>query len=289
MPAEVPAAARWRELLEARAIPPSIRAAAPEDPYRHDPARFTPPTDPPDTPSRRVALDLLGAGGGTVLDVGCGTGAASLALVPAAHHVTGTDNAADMLDAFTRACQKRVQYRTILGWWPDTAAEAGTADVVVCHHVGYNTADLGPFVSAIDAAAARGVVLELHAEHPTSWMDPLWERFHGLRPSPAATADDALAVLVELGIRPRVQRWTKPARARGADEVELTRRRLCLPRERTGDVARALDELPQGPREFVTISWDRASRRVAPRPLPGLSGRPARTRADVPGSVGSSG
>ena len=289
MPAEAPAAARWRQLLTARAIPPGIRAAAPDDPHRHDPARFTPPADPPDTPSRRVALDLLGAGGGTVLDVGCGAGAASLALVPSAHHVTGADSAADMLGAFARACEERdVAHRTVLGPWPDTAAEAGSAEVVVCHHVGYNTADLGPFVSAIDAAAARGVVLELHAEHPTSWMDPLWERFHGLRRTPAATADDALAVLVELSIRPRVQRWAKPARARGADEVELTRRRLCLPRKRTDDVARALDELPQGPREFVTVSWDH-SRRVAPRPLPGLSGRPARTRADVPGTAGSPG
>ncbi len=126
-----PAAQRWRELLTTRAIPP-------------------------DTPSRRVALDLLGAGGGTVLDVGCGGGAAALALVPPAQHVTGTDSAADMLDAFTHACRERgVAHRTVLGSWPDTAAEAGTADVVVCHHVGYNTADLGPFVSAIDAAVVR--------------------------------------------------------------------------------------------------------------------------------------
>ncbi len=261
MPADASAAQRWRELLTARTIPPGIRAAAPDDPHRHDLARFTAAADPPDTPSRRVALDLLGAAGGTVLDVGCGGGAASLALLPAAHHVTGTDTAADMLDAFTRACEQRgVPHRTVLGPWPDTAAEAGVADVVVCHHVGYNIADLGPFVVAIDAAATRGVVLELHAEHPTSWMDPLWQRFHGLRWAPAATVDDALAVLIEIGIRPRVRRWTKPARARGADEVELARRRLCLPRDRVRDVARALDALPQGPREFVTISWEHAAR-----------------------------
>ncbi|MDQ3152179.1 MAG: class I SAM-dependent methyltransferase [Actinomycetota bacterium] len=257
MCADGAAARRWRELLTARAIPPGIRAAAPDDPHRHDPARFTPPADPPDTPSRWVALDLLGTSGGTVLDVGCGAGAASVTLQPSAHHITGTDNAADMLDAFAWACEERgVPHRTVLGPWPDTAAEAGSADVVVCHHVGYNTADLGPFVLAIDAAAIRGIVLELHAEHPTSWLDPLWRRFHGLRRAPAATADDALAVLVEIGIRPRVRRWTKPARARGADEVELARRRLCLPRYRADDVARALDVLPQGPREILTISWD---------------------------------
>lgn len=265
MAADGSAAQRWAALLRARAIPAGIRAAAADDPHRHDPVRFVPPTVPPDTPSRRVALDLLGAPGGTVLDVGCGAGAAALALVPAAHHVTGTDTAADMLDAFARACgERRVAHRTVLGPWPDTAAEAGAADVVVCHHVGYNTPALGPFVAAIDSAAVRGVVLELHAEHPTSWMDPLWQRFHGLRRGPAPTADDALAVLVEIGVRPRVRRWTKAARARGDDEVELARRRLCLPQERASDVARALDELAQGPREFVTVSWDHSPGRTNP-------------------------
>jgi len=251
-----PAATRWRELLEARAIPPGIRAAAPEDPHRHDPARFIPPPEPVDAPSRDTALELLGPDGGTVLDVGCGAGAASLALAGSAHHVTGVDTATEMLDAFARACAARaVPHRTVHGAWPDSAAEAGTADVVVCHHVGYNTADLGPFVTALGGAGRRGVVMELHAEHPLAWMDPLWRRFHGLRRPPAATADDALAVLAELGIAPRVQRWHKPARPRGADEVALVRRRLCLPVARAGDVAVALGALEQGPREFVTISW----------------------------------
>lgn len=258
MCAEGPAATQWRQLLEARAIPPGIRAAAPEDPCRHDPARFIPPPEPADTPSRDTALELLGPDGGTVLDVGCGAGAASLALTASAQHVTGVDIATDMLDAFARACAERgVPHRTVHGPWPDRAAEAGTADLAVCHHVGYNTADLGPFVRALDGAGRRGVVMELHAEHPTAWMDPLWRRFHGLRRPPAATVDDALAVLVELGIDPRVQRWHKPARPRGSDEVAFARRRLCLPAARAGDVAAALDGIEPGPREYVTISWTR--------------------------------
>ncbi|MGH3992118.1 MAG: hypothetical protein ACRDSN_06585, partial [Pseudonocardiaceae bacterium] len=51
------AAARWRELLAARQIPAQIRQAAPQDPHRHDPARFLPPAVPDDTPSRRAALE----------------------------------------------------------------------------------------------------------------------------------------------------------------------------------------------------------------------------------------
>ncbi|MGH3426544.1 MAG: hypothetical protein ACRDQZ_03050, partial [Mycobacteriales bacterium] len=82
------AASRWRGLLEARAIPAEIRAAAVQDPSRHDPARFVPSATPEDTPSRRAAMGLLGPAGGTVLDVGCGGGAAGLALVPQVTHLT---------------------------------------------------------------------------------------------------------------------------------------------------------------------------------------------------------
>ena len=175
------AAVRWRELLEARTIPAEILAAAPQDPYRHDPARFLPPAVPEDTPSRRTALALLGAQGATVLDVGCGGGAAGLALVPRVTHLTGTDHADDMLRVFERACTERgVPHRAVLGAWPGTAAQAGVVDVVVSHHVGYNTVELGSFFAALGAAARRGVVVELHAEHPGGWMDPLWAHFYGL-------------------------------------------------------------------------------------------------------------
>ncbi|MFY9807128.1 MAG: methyltransferase domain-containing protein, partial [Pseudonocardiaceae bacterium] len=112
------AAARWRELLQNRAIPPEIRAAAPKDPSRHDPARFVPPDTPEDTPSRRAALQLLLPDGGTVLDVGCGAGAAGLALVSKVSHLTGVDPAEDMLRAFEQACQQRgLAHRSVHGPW----------------------------------------------------------------------------------------------------------------------------------------------------------------------------
>jgi SAM-dependent methyltransferase len=251
------AAARWRSLLENRAIPAEIRTAVPEDPHRHDPSRFVPLAVPEDTLTRRAGLALLGADGGTVLDVGCGGGAAGLALVPKVTQLTGLDPSAGMLEVFERACTERnVLHRSVLGPWPDTAPEAGVADLVVCHHVGYNTVDLGLFVAALGAAARRGVVVELHAVHPGAWLDPLWELFHGLRRPPPATADDALAVLSEVGIRPVVQRWTRPARPRNPEaEVDFSMRRLCLPGERRGEVAEAVARLGPRHRDLVTISW----------------------------------
>ncbi|HEY6425285.1 MAG TPA: methyltransferase domain-containing protein [Pseudonocardiaceae bacterium] len=251
------AAARWRDLLEARAIPAEILTAAPQDPHRHIPARFIPPAVPEDTPSRRAALRLLGPDGATVLDVGCGAGAAGLALMPMVTYLTGVDHAEDMLHAFDRSCVERgVRHRCVLGPWPDTADEAGVADVVVSHHVGYNTAELGPFFAALGAAACRRVVIELHAVHPGAWLDPLWAQFYGLRRPPPATVDDAVAVLTEIGIHPEVHRWTRPAQPRNPEaEVDFSLRRLCLPAQRRDEVAEAVARLGPRHRDLATISW----------------------------------
>jgi hypothetical protein len=119
------AAERWRGLLEARTIPAEIRAAAPKDPSRHDPARFVPPETPEDTPSRRAALQLLGPGGTrTAPDVEHGS-TAGLALVPKVSHLTGVDPAEDMLRAFEQACEQRgLAHRSVLGPWPQAAASS---------------------------------------------------------------------------------------------------------------------------------------------------------------------
>jgi 2-polyprenyl-3-methyl-5-hydroxy-6-metoxy-1,4-benzoquinol methylase len=245
------AAAVWRERQEGRGIPPEILAKADTNPWHHDVAQFAAPEQPFDTPSRRAALDLLGAGG-SVLDVGCGGGAAAFALVERATHVTGADQQQDMLEAFAaEAGAKGVPHRTVLGRWPDAAAEAGTADVVVSHHVMHNIVDLPPFVLALTAAARRGVVVEMMAQHPMAWLDPLWERFHDLHRPPPATTDDAVAVLRELGIEPAVQRWE---RSRPRPDAASVTRRLCLPESAVPDVEAALSELGW-PGSAATLSW----------------------------------
>ncbi|WP_445189852.1 class I SAM-dependent methyltransferase [Pseudonocardia sp. Cha107L01] len=251
---------RWRELQEARGIPPEIVANAPDNPWRHDPKHFGAPAEPHDTPSRDAAIALLSADGPrrgplTVLDVGCGGGTASLAVADHAGLLVGVDQNPGMLEVFAADCEARgVEYRTVLGAWPSVANEAGIADAVLCHHVGYNTVEFPPFLVAMTAAARRGVVMELTAAHPMAWLDPLWVRFHGLHRPPPATADDAVAVLNELGIEPTVVRWDRPARL--PEDPEWVARRLCLPPERIGEVADALAELPAGrPRSTVTLSW----------------------------------
>jgi 2-polyprenyl-3-methyl-5-hydroxy-6-metoxy-1,4-benzoquinol methylase len=119
-----------------------------------------------------AALDVPGS----VLDIGAAAGAASLPLagrVPLTG-VTAVDTDDRLLDAFTlRAGRLGVAARLVRGWWPAVAGKAGPADVVVCGHVLYNIADLGPFITALTGHARRRVVVEMTARHPLTELNPL--------------------------------------------------------------------------------------------------------------------
>ncbi|MEC3977427.1 SAM-dependent methyltransferase, partial [Amycolatopsis sp. H20-H5] len=170
--------------------------------------------------------------------------------------------------ASDRAAGLGVPHHLLRGRWPELAARAGTADVVVCGNVVYNAADLAPFVSALTGAARRRVVVELAARHPLIELAPLWQRFHGVTRPAGPTAADFLAALAELGIRPRITEWSRPPEpeyATFAELVDVTRRRLCLPASRAAEVETALLRLEVDPavppdlgssgRDLVTVSW----------------------------------
>lgn len=258
----VSATERWRDDLAAWAIPPEILATAPESPWIHPVEMFTVTAEVPDSPSHRRAREALPEGG-TVLDVGCGGGRAALALVPPAGRVVGVDQQEAMLERFAEAARARgVDCATVLGDWPEAAPRTPSADVVVCHHVVYNVADLEPFVRALAMHATRRVVLELPTTHPLSHMAPLWRAFWDLERPTGPTAEDCLTVLREAGIDASMQTWvddTFSARARLSPEQQahFMRIRLCLPADRESDVAAFLERAGEPPaRESATIWWD---------------------------------
>ena len=252
------AAERWAAQLAAWAIPEDIMAQAPVSPWEFSPALFTPPPQPPpDTPSRRRALEALPEGG-TVLDVGCGGGAAGLALVPPAARVVGFDSSPQLLEVFARgAAGVGVDYEAVEGRWPDAADQAPAADVVVCNHVAYNVPDLGPFAAALSAHARRRVVVELTDRHPRFGLNHLWRHFWNLERPTGPTADDAVDVLVEAGIRPNVERAPRrPRTAAHADIVASARRYLCLPADRDPEIEALINEQSDWTGEVVTLWWD---------------------------------
>jgi SAM-dependent methyltransferase len=241
------AARRWSDGLARWGIPEEILAAAPETPWTYPAELFVrraeaSASEPPRASTIRAAEAM--PEGGTVLDVGCGGGAASLPLAGRASRMTGVDTSAEMLEAFRRKAGAIAD--TVEGAWPDVADRVEPADVVVCHHVLYNVADIGPFVRALDGAAERRVVIELTARHPLWWMNDLWLRFHGLERPDDPDAGDAAAAIAEQGIDVQREDAVTEPRAGGferqEDAVALVRRRLCLPADRDDEVADALGE-----------------------------------------------
>ncbi len=254
----------WAEQLAGWAVPPEILAAAPQTPYFFDRRTFSQAAEvavarADDSPSDARARQAL-PGGGEVLDVGVGGGAASLRL--GAWRIIGVDSEAVMLETFEAAARDAgIESVAVCGRWPDVAAATPDADVVVCHHVFYNVADLVPFSLALDSHARRRVVVELTGRHPLTWMAPYWRELHGWEPPDGPTADDAVAVLEGGGLRVGVERWEKPITmfpTEPAQRLATVGRRLCLPEARLGELQALLEEIPPPEeREVVTLWWDR--------------------------------
>ena len=240
---------RWRRDLAAWAIPEHITAAVADSPWVLPRQVFARRADrvtaAPSGPSYRQALAALDPPG-SVLDVGSGAGAACLPLLPHATSLTAVDADAGMLEQLAgRAAAAGSAATTVLGRWPDAAAQAGPADVVTCHHVVYNVPDVEPFVRALTASARRRVVLETTLRHPLTALNDLWLRFHGLERPACPTAADLIRILTAMELATGFTTWHRPGGRDYAnfDElVDVTRRRLCLPPERTAELADALAE-----------------------------------------------
>jgi SAM-dependent methyltransferase len=264
---------RWREDLAAWAIPEHITAAVADSPWVLPRQVFARRADrlrrDPGGPSFERAFEALDPPG-SVLDVGSGAGAACLPLAPRITTLTAVDADNEMLGLLAgRAGEAGLTARVVHGRWPDIAGQLGPADVVTCHHVVFNVPDLGPFLDALTGHARRRVVVETAAAHPLTSLNPLWLRFHGLKRPEGPTAADTIAILAAMGNDPGHTEWSRPAAAdyrSMAELVEVTRRRLCLPPERAGEVEAALLELGidsgqpgdlgSSGRDVVTIWWE---------------------------------
>lgn len=248
----------WRESLALWRIPEHILAAAPESPWIHPVELFDISTLDviPDSPSHAAARAGLGS---SLLDVGCGGGRAAFACVPPATHVIGVDHQPVMLERFAEMAKRRgITSEVFSGDWPDVSADVPVADVVTCHHVFYNVADLKPFVEALSAHARNRVVAELPMQHPLSDLSPWWQHFWGLDRPTTPNAYDAAECVRSLGydVNVEVAEATSTPSVDEDAQVRFMRIRLCLPAERDDEVRDFMRTLPPRTRTNVTLWWN---------------------------------
>jgi len=255
----VSAAERWSEALKAWSIPESILSQAPESPWIHPPELFDVPDTIPTSPSHERAKEALGEEG-SVLDVGCGGGMATYALVPHIRKGVGVDHQAEMLEMYsTNGVRFGVDVETIEGFWPEAAPEAPVCDVAVAHHVAYNVPDIVPFLRALNQHARRRVVLELPATHPLTNMTKAWQHFWDLERPSGPSPSDLVEVAKEMGIAAGLETWT--GSTRGDQDLDQTARfmrvRLCLPAERDPEIREFLaNQEPVVERALAAVWWD---------------------------------
>ncbi|MFO7548737.1 MAG: methyltransferase domain-containing protein [Acidimicrobiia bacterium] len=276
---EGPAARRWRDQLEAWAIPDRLLAAVEDSPYEWPAGLWRrrlhrAEVEGGETATTVVARHLLGDGG-ALLDVGAGTGRASLPLAVEGHLLTAVERDAGMAAALREeAASRRLAIRVLEGPWPDLASVAGSVDVALSAHVVYDVADLGPFLRAMEDVARRGVVVELTRSHPWSGLAPWFRELHGLDRPTGPTDGDFVAVASEVcEVTPAVERWKRPGGLwfESRDEiVGFYARRLVLPPERRPElealIEPAVRELPDGRlvvgedvRELTTVWWEKVA------------------------------
>ena len=261
MPPPETASQRWTRQMADWAIPAEILGAAPRRPFVFAPEIFAAPepgTFERSLSNRRAAEAV--ADGSSVLDVGCGGGAAAFAVAPPATEVIGTDRQDNMLELFAATAQRRgIAASVVAGSWPDVADDTPVADVVVCHNVLYNVTDIGPFVTALNDHARRRVVIEITPKHPQDRRRMLWRHFWNLERPHEPTAATAIEAIAEAGLDPVVEESLLPEDPRAAKRLEFEGpqwcRNLCLPPEREPEVAALVADVPF-PRERVTIWWN---------------------------------
>jgi len=237
--------------------------------------------------------------GGSVLDVGAGTGRLALRLARHAGEVVAVEPQASMAAYLTEdaAGAGLTDIRLIQEGWLEAQAQIAPADIVLCAGVLFAQpaqADIAAWLGTLDAHARVAVVLELvvdWGEQPL--LEQLWQHFHGEPRIPTSTYFDVYTVLYELGIPANVTvydaGWGNPRRFADLDgAVTTVREDLILPatEEVNGTLRSALQEslrrvddaweLPFQSRPTAAMVW---WERNAPR-LRGPLGADGPLRAD---------
>ena len=152
-----------------------------------------------------------------LLDIGAGAGRYALPLALIAREVVAIDPSDGMLAALRGAMDDHGirNVRTVSGRWPIPGwppPDVPPADVALIANVGYDIAEIGPFLDAMEANAERLCVAVLMERQPSSIAAPFWPPIHGEARVPLPALDDFVALLEARGTPAEVTRLERPPR-----------------------------------------------------------------------------
>ena len=163
-------------------------------------------------------LQALARTDSTWLDIGAGAGRYALPLALRVQQVIAVEPSAGMRRALRTGIDEHglVNVRVISGTWPEALEELGplpAADVAFIAHVGYDIEAIGPFLDAMELAAAESCVAVLTDRSPAAVADPFWPLVHGEERVPLPAMPDLIALLLARGRQTEVVRVDRQSRS----------------------------------------------------------------------------
>ena len=200
IPSEADALAEWARRVRANAeqveryreeAPATDFYAPVAQSFAADPRRLDEPV-----------LDILRSlvePGETWLDIGAGGGRYALPLALLANEVVAIDPSDGMLDVLRAGMEEHGirNIRIVQDRWP--MPDAPRAEVAFIANVGYDIADIGPFLDAMEASATRQCVAVLLGEAPATAAAAFWPAVHGVERELLPGLPEFLSLLMARG------------------------------------------------------------------------------------------
>jgi len=232
-PAVADALAAWRArcVADGEQVERAREVADPADFYAPVTSRFRMDPRRTDDPSLNALL-ALALPSDVWLDVGAGGGRYALPLALAVRAVVAIDPSPSMLGALNEdAAEAGIENVSVIeARWPMADGSAPAGDVGLMAHVGYDIAEIGPFLDQLEQQSSRLVVAAMGESAMATVATLFWERIHG---EPRVRLPAMPELLVLLAARGRVPAVTLVDRAPPAFEsldeaLVMARRQLWL-------------------------------------------------------------
>ncbi len=193
-----------------------VRESADGDFYAPSWTRFV--ADPRRTDDPTLdELVAIARRGETWLDIGAGAGRYALPMAMRVGEVIAIDPSPSMLEGLRAGMAEHgiANIRPIRARWPVGTGEGPSfrGDVALIAHVGYDIEEIGPFLDAMEAAAARLCVAVMADRAPSSPAARFWPAVHGEERVPLPALDDFVALLLARGVAPSVKRTARAERS----------------------------------------------------------------------------